>query len=74
MNDQGKLTPFTVLLILGGLGMALAGGILAPDTLPTALLGGAWWATFLALNNVYRKVREKIREREIREEERRGVR
>jgi hypothetical protein len=49
----------------------LAGGALAPDgQLYTWLLIAAWAVTMTALNNVYRKVRDKTREHEIRAEER----
>jgi len=75
MNDNGKLTGWTSLLILAGIGLVLAGAALAPDnSLPTWLLVGGWGLTTMALNNVYRKVREKVREREIREDERRTLR
>jgi hypothetical protein len=71
MDDKGKLTGWTVFLILAGLGLVIAGGALASDSsLPTWLLIGGWIATMTALNNVIRKVHEKVREREIREEER----
>ena len=71
MNDNGRLTGWTALLILAGIGLALAGGALAPDgQLYTWLLIAAWAVTMTALNNVYRKVRDKTREHEIRAEER----
>lgn len=71
MNDQGKLTGWTEFLIVAGIGLALAGGALAPhNSLCTWLLIGAWGVTLTALNNVFRKVHDKVREREIREQER----
>lgn len=70
MDDKGHLTAWTALLILAGMGLALAGGALAPDgALYTWLLAGGYAATLTALNNIYRRVRTKVREREIREQE-----
>lgn len=74
MDDKGKLTGGTALLIVAGLVLVLIGGALAPDgQVYTWLLVGAWAATNAALNNIYRKVRTKVREREIREEEQRRL-
>ena len=74
MDDKGKLTAWTALLIVAGTGLALAGGALAPDGKPyTWLLVGAWGVTLTAFNNIYRKVRDKVTEREIREDERRRL-
>jgi len=71
MDDNGRLTGWTAFLILASIGLAFAGGWLAPDrSLPVWLLVGAWAAAVTAGNNIYRKVREKVRERQIREEER----
>lgn len=71
MNDQGKLTGWTAFLILAGVGLVLAGGALAPSgALYTWLLIAGWMVSMTAFNNVYRKVRDKVREREIRDEER----
>lgn len=74
MNDNGRLTGWTAFLIVAGVVLALAGGALAPDSqVYTWLLVGAWITTNIALNNVYRKVRTKVDERQIREDERRRV-
>jgi hypothetical protein len=71
MSDDGKLTFWTAFLILAGIGLVITGAALAPDhSAATWLLVAAWAVTMTALNNVYGKVREKIREREIREQER----
>ena len=70
MNDQGRFTGWTAFLILAGIVLALTGGWLAPDGKPYVwLLVGAYGVTLIALSNVYRKVREKVREREIRDQE-----
>ena len=73
MDDKGKLTGWTALLTVAGIGLMLAGGALAPDSLPTYLMVAGWGLTLIALNNVYRKVRDKVAEREIREDERRRL-
>ncbi len=71
MDDNGRFTGWTAFLILAGIGLAIAGGALAPDNSPyTWLLIAAWGVTLTALNNVYGKIRGKVREREIRDDER----
>lgn len=71
MDDKGKLTAWTALLIVTGIILALIGGALAPDgKIYTWLLIGGWLCTSTALGNVYGKVRTAIRESEIREQER----
>jgi hypothetical protein len=71
MNDRGRLTIWTAFLVLAGIALALAGAILAPDrALYTWLFVAAFGATWIAFSNVLRKVRDKVREREIRDEER----
>ena len=40
MNSQGKLTGWTAVLILAGIGLAIAGAALSPATLPACLLVG----------------------------------
>jgi hypothetical protein len=70
MNTRGHLTGCTSLLILAGLGLAIAGAAMAPDTLPTWLMAGGFAATWFALNNIYGPVSRAVRDREIREDER----
>ena len=71
MNDQGGFTGWTAFLILAGIALALTGGALAPDgSVYTWLLVAAWGVTLIALNNVYRKVRTKVDEAQIRADER----
>jgi hypothetical protein len=70
MDDKGKLTGWTALLIVAGMVLMIVGGWLAPDSLPTFLMVAGWGVTFTALNNIYRKVRSKVDERQIREDER----
>ena len=70
MNDKGHLTGWTAFLIVAGIGMAIAGAVLAPDTLPTFLLISGYGAVLIALNNVHGKIRSKMKEREIRDDER----
>lgn len=70
MKNDGHLTGWTCLLLLAGLGLGAAGGILAPATLPTWLLIGGWLAIFAAANNIYRPIRRWMQERDIRADER----
>ena len=71
MDDKGKMTGWTAFLVLAGIGLAIAGGALAPDhSVYTWLLVGAWGVTLTAFHNVYRKVHDKVTERAIREDER----
>lgn len=74
MNDKGLLTGWTALLVVAGFGLVVAGGALAPDgKLYVWLLIGAWCLTLTAFSNVYRKVRDKVTERAIRDDERRRL-
>jgi len=74
MKDNGQLTRWTAFLILAGLVLAFAGGVIAPDhAVWTWLLVAAWAVTFTALSNIYNTVRTSVRERQIREEERRRL-
>ncbi len=68
MNARGRLTGWTSLLILAGIGLSIAGVAMAPETLPTWLMAGGFAATWNALNNIYGPARRAAREREIREE------
>ena len=71
MNDQGKLTGGTALLILASIALAGTGAALAPEhSWPIWLLIAGWITMFTALNTVYGTIRRKVREREIRDEER----
>src|SRR6516225_834278 len=71
MNNQGKLTGGTNFLLLASIVAAIVGGAMAPDNpVYTWLLIGAFVACFTALNNVYLSVRTKVREAEIRQDER----
>jgi hypothetical protein len=71
MNDKGNLTGWTSMLILASIVLAIVGGALAPDgKLYTWLLVGAWGVMLTAFNNVYRKVRTKVDEAQIRADER----
>jgi membrane protein required for beta-lactamase induction len=70
MSAKGHLTGWTSLLILAGIGLAIAGAVMAPETLPTWLMAGGFAATWNALNNIYGPVRRAAREHEIREDER----
>jgi hypothetical protein len=70
MNDQGRFTGWTGLLVLAGMALAITGALLAPATLPTRLLAGGWVCIMLALSSVYRKARAKAREQQIRDDER----
>jgi hypothetical protein len=74
MDDSGRLTGWTAFLILTGIGLLFAGAALAPDgSLYTWLLVAAYGVTLTALNNIHRKVRGKVREREIRDDERKRL-
>jgi hypothetical protein len=71
MNDQGKLTAGTSVLILAGIVLAFVGGALAPDgQVYTWLLIGAWICAMQAFNSVHGKIRKGVWEREIRDDER----
>ena len=71
MNNQGKLTGGTNFLLLASIVLVIVGGAMAPDNqVYTWLLIGAFVACFTALNNVYLSVRTKVREAEIRQDER----
>jgi hypothetical protein len=70
MDDKGHLTGWTALLLVAGIVLMLAGGGLAPDSLPTYLMVAGWGVTLIAFNNIYRRVRTKVDERQIREDQR----
>jgi hypothetical protein len=70
VNDKGHPTGWTALLIVAGFALAIAGGVLAPDSLPVYMLVGAWGLTLTAANNIFRTVRAKADEHQIRADER----
>lgn len=71
MNDKGKLTGRTCLLVLAGLALTVTGSLLAPPGKPYVwLLCGGWAAMAFAFTSVYLKARGVIREQQIRADER----
>lgn len=50
MRHHGEMSGFVALLLLCGFGLLIAGSALAPDTLPTWLMGGGGVAIYWALN------------------------
>lgn len=74
MTDEGRLTAWTAFLVLAGIALVITGAALAPDgRVYVWLLTGGWAATMIAFNTVYSKIREKVREQKIREDERRHL-
>jgi hypothetical protein len=71
MNDQGRLTGWTCLLLLAGIVLVVTGALLAPPgKVYVWVLVAAWIAVMSAANRIYLKARAVIREQQIRADER----